>query len=124
MSETCAQTGEAICAVDCQCKTQSPTLPLAITPKPNNTWQTIRSSAAFAVACITSPCCTPIIVPIVIALLAGTPIAGFLSLYIGWVYGILTLVSIVSLVLAIRWWAKQTTAKPVTKTALMKEARP
>jgi hypothetical protein len=121
MSETCAQTGEAICAVDCQCKTLSS--PINTTQQPSNTWQTIRSGAAFAVACITSPCCTPIIVPIAIALLAGTPIAGFLSLYIGWVYGALTLVSIVSLVLAIRWWAKQTTTKPVIKTAVMKEAR-
>jgi hypothetical protein len=120
MSETCAQTGEAVCATDCLCKTSSSQINIQ---QPNNTRQTIRSGAAFAVACITSPCCTPIIVPIAIALLAGTPIAGFLSLYIGWVYGALTLVSIVSLVLAIRWWTKQTTAKPAAKTAVMKEAR-
>ncbi len=51
------------------------------------------------VARITSPCCTPIIVPIALALLAGTPVAVWLSANVGWVYGGLTLLSVVSLVL-------------------------
>lgn len=57
----------------------------------------------FAVACIASPCCTPLIVPLGIALLAGTPVAAWLTAYLGWVYGGLTLLSVVSLVLGFRW---------------------
>ncbi len=33
-------------------------------------WKKIRSALAFGVACIASPCCTPIIVPIGLALLS------------------------------------------------------
>lgn len=53
-------------------------------------------------ACITSPCCTPLIVPLGLVLIAGTPLAAWLTQYIGWVYGGLTLVSIISLVLGWR----------------------
>lgn len=38
-------------------------------------WKKIRSALAFGVACIASPCCTPLIVPLGLALLAGTPVA-------------------------------------------------
>ena len=48
------------------------------------------------VACVTSPCCTPLFVPLGLALLAGTPAAVWLSANLGWVYGGLTLVSIIS----------------------------
>lgn len=73
---------------------------LSISPNP---WQKIRSGVMFAVACIASPCCTPLIVPLGIALLAGTPVAAWLTAYLGWVYGGLTLLSVVSLVLGFRW---------------------
>lgn len=66
-------------------------------------WKKIRSGFMFVVACVASPCCTPIIVPIGIALLAGTPFAVWMSANLGWVYGGLTLLSVVSLVLGIRW---------------------
>ena len=71
-------------------------------------WKKIRSGLMFVIACIVSPCCTPIIVPLGLALLAGTPIAVWLSAYIGWVYGGLTLLSIVSLILGLRWMAQKT----------------
>ena len=71
-------------------------------------WKKIRSGLMFVIACIASPCCTPIIVPLGLALLAGTPIAVWLSAYIGWVYGGLTLLSIVSLILGLRWMAQKT----------------
>lgn len=74
-------------------------------------WQKIRSGIMFGVACITSPCCTPIIVPIGLALLAGTPVAVWLSAHIGWVYGGLTLLSVVSLVLGFRWMGQKDEAK-------------
>lgn len=74
-------------------------------------WKKIRSGLMFGVACITSPCCTPIIVPIAIALLAGTPVAVWLSAYVGWVYGGLTLLSALSLVLGFRWMGQKNASK-------------
>ena len=69
-------------------------------------WQKIRGGVMFVVACIASPCCTPLIVPVVLALLAGTPAAVWLGQNLGWVYGGLTLLSVVSFVLAFRWMGK------------------
>ena len=66
-------------------------------------WKKIRSGFMFVVACIASPCCTPLIVPLGLALLAGTPVAVWASANLGWVYGGLTLLSVVSLVLGLRW---------------------
>ena len=66
-------------------------------------WKKIRSGFMFVVACVASPCCTPIIVPIGLALLAGTPFAVWASTHLGWVYGGLTLLSVASLVMALRW---------------------
>lgn len=83
----------------------------------NTMWKKIRGGVMFGIACITSPCCTPIIVPIAIALLAGTPVAVWLSTYIGWVYGGLTLLSVVTLVLGFRWMGQKAKSKPSTKIA-------
>ncbi|MEO5888389.1 MAG: hypothetical protein ABIQ77_12080 [Anaerolineales bacterium] len=66
-------------------------------------WKKIRSGFMFVIACVASPCCTPLIVPLALALLAGTPIAVWASAHLGWVYGGLTLLSITSLVLGLRW---------------------
>lgn len=74
-------------------------------------WKKVRSGLMFGVACITSPCCTPIIVPIALALLAGTPVAVWLSANVGWVYGGLTLLSVVSLVLGFRWMGQKNASK-------------
>ena len=71
-------------------------------------WKKIRSGLLFGIACIASPCCTPILVPIGLALLAGTPIAIWASAHIGWVYGGLTLLSMISLVLGFRWLNQKT----------------
>lgn len=70
-------------------------------------WQKIRGGVMFGIVCIASPCCTPLIVPVVLALLAGTPAALWLGQNLGWVYGGLTLLSVVSFVLALRWTRKQ-----------------
>ena len=67
-------------------------------------WNRVRCGLLFVVACFTSPCCAPLYVPLLLALLAGTPVAGWLTAHVGWVYGALTLVSLVSLVVAVRWW--------------------
>ena len=65
----------------------------------------------FAAACIASPCCTPLIVPVVLSLLSGTPVAVWLGQHLGWVYGGLTLVSALSFVLAVRWMSKRNRSK-------------
>ena len=61
-----------------------------------------RGAVLLGVGCVTSPCCTPLVVPLAISLLAGTPLAAFLAQYAGWVYAVLTLVSVVSLFLGVR----------------------
>ncbi len=76
-------------------------------------WQKIRSGVMFIIACVASPCCTPLIVPIGLALLAGTPFAVWASANLGWVYGGLTLLSVVSFVLAFRWLGQ----KPASKSS-------
>ncbi|MEO8610140.1 MAG: hypothetical protein ABI690_19755 [Chloroflexota bacterium] len=72
----------------------------------SSTWQKIRSGVMFVVACIASPCCTPLIVPAALALLAGTPVAVWMGQNLGWVYGGLTLLSGIGFVLALRWMGK------------------
>ena len=79
-------------------------------------WKQFRSGITFVIACVTSPCCTPLIVPLGIALLAGTPLAIWLSAHLGWVYGGLTLVSAISLVLSLRWMGQKTEAKQSSRT--------
>lgn len=74
-------------------------------------WRKIRGGVMFGVACVTSPCCTPLLVPLVLVLLAGTPAAVWLTAHLGWVYGGLTVVSVLSLVLGWRWLRHKTTIK-------------
>ena len=82
-------------------------------------WKKIRSGFMFGIACIASPCCTPLIVPLGLALVAGTPVAVWASAHLGWVYGGLTLVSIVSLVLGLRWLGQKSASKgSKSKTAI------
>ena len=66
-------------------------------------WNKFRGIFMLGLGCLTSPCCTPFVVPLVLTLLGGTPFAVWLALRVGWVYGALTLVSILRFVLAIRW---------------------
>ena len=74
-------------------------------------WKKIRSALAFGVACIASPCCTPLIVPLGLALLAGTPFAVWASAHLGWIYGGLTLLSIASLIIGLRWLGQKSASK-------------
>jgi len=77
-------------------------------------WQKIRAGLMLGIACIASPCCTPFIVPLGLALLAGTPVAVWLTPYIGWLYSGLTLVSVISLVLGLRWLGQKKPPQPPT----------
>lgn len=56
----------------------------------------------FPVACFTSPRCTPLLMPLALGLLASTPAAAWFEAHLGWVYGLLTLVSVGSLVVGLR----------------------
>jgi hypothetical protein len=101
MSESCCRTtedGSAVCDIsdsgerNCSYPT-SPIIDLSsagnLTDRPETVsrWRQIRGAVMFGVACIASPCCTPLILPIVIALLAGTPAAGWMTQNLGMVYG-------------------------------------
>jgi hypothetical protein len=106
---TVTEDGSAVCVPgQCSCspnaKVSVPVSVAKVEVQEEGMWKKIRAGVMFGIACIASPCCTPIIVPIVIALLAGTPLAIWLAAHTGLVYGGLTLLSVVSLVLSIRWW--------------------
>jgi hypothetical protein len=79
-----------------------------------STWEKIRVGVVFVVACAFSPCCTPLFVPLILGLLAGTPAAVWLDQNIGWVYGVLTVISVVSIILALRWMGKSDNRRPVS----------
>jgi len=87
-------------------------------------WKKIRSGVMFAIACVASPCCTPLIVPLGLALLAGTPVAIWASANLGWVYGALTLLSIGSLVLGFRWMKQKSDFKSSKIQPIQKPTQP
>ena len=74
-------------------------------------WHKIRSGLMFGIAVIASACFAPLIVPLILALLAGTPIAVWLSDHTGWVYGGLPLVPIIGLVLGLLFVRRDKLAK-------------
>lgn len=92
----------------------APTAPTDSNIIKDGLWKTVRGWLMFGVACLTSPCCTPLIVPLALALLAGTPVAAWLGQNLGWVYGGLTLLSAVSFVVALRWLNKPKSSQPNT----------
>ena len=75
--------------------------PTATASTANEPAHTQRSGLLFVAACLTSPCCTPLFVPLGVALLAGTPLAFWLTPHLGWVYAALTIISVSSLILAV-----------------------
>lgn len=116
MSEHCGsmtETGNALCVPGaCSCSTESESkqpvsLPIVPEIKQDGLWKKMRSGVMFVIACVASPCCTPLIVPLGIALLAGTPIALWMSAHLGWIYGGLTLLSIGSFALGFLWTDKK-----------------
>lgn len=62
-------------------------------------WKRVAGVGGLAFACLASPCCAPLYVPVILSLLAGTPIAAELSGYIGWIYAAFTALSVVSFVI-------------------------
>lgn len=69
-------------------------------------WQKIRSGVMFAASVITFPCHLPIVLPLVLALLVGTPTTVWITQNVGSVYGGTTFVFFVSLVLGFRWMSQ------------------
>ena len=78
----------------------------------------------FAVACVFSPCCTPLLVPIVIALLAGTPLAAWIGANLGWVYGGLTGIAVISLALGLYGLRQQSTRQRHSSNAALEGTSP
>ena len=66
-------------------------------------WQKIRGGLMVAFAIITCPCHLPIVVPLLAALLAGTPAAILIAKYTGWVYGAMAGLFVLTLGLALQW---------------------
>lgn len=71
-------------------------------------WQKVRSSVMFIVSLVTCPCHLPIILPLALAFLAGTPAAVWITQHVGWVYGGMTLLFFFSLALGFRWMSQPT----------------
>jgi hypothetical protein len=103
--------GSPVCSVDCACSSQNTAQKSETDTTKQDSSFNLRSGLSFAVACITSPCCTPLIVPLFLALIAGTPFATVVAQYTGLIYGGLTLISIVSLVLGLRWLSPRRKSK-------------
>jgi hypothetical protein len=66
-------------------------------------WQKIRSGVMFVISAITCPCHVPLVLPIVLASLAGTPAAVWVMQNVGWIYGGMTILFVVSLAWGLRW---------------------
>lgn len=71
-------------------------------------WNHIRSGMMGALAVISCPCHLPLVLPIVLSILAGTPISIWITQHVGWVYGGMAIVFLVSLLLTLRWMGKPT----------------
>jgi hypothetical protein len=120
--QTCTTTdGSVVCNPatssdpGCGCSGESP----RVTPlqKSNH----IRTALLLGVACLTSPCCVPLIAPIIVGLLTGTPLAIWFASHMAWLYGGLTLVSAVSFLLAWRYANQKSNLVRRSRFALMTE---
>jgi len=90
-------------------------------------WQKVRSSVMFIVSLVICPCHLPIVLPLVLAFLAGTPAAVWIAQNVGWVYGGMTFLFFLSLALGFRWMNQfaekcesrlvPSANKPMTQTA-------
>lgn len=73
-----------------------------------NNWQKIRSGVMLVVSFVTCPCHLPLTLPLVLVLLAGTPAAVWMTQNVGWVYGGITVLFLLSLALGLRWFTQRT----------------
>ncbi|RIK32537.1 MAG: hypothetical protein DCC56_01635 [Anaerolineae bacterium] len=68
----------------------------------------IRSGVMLVVAFVSCPCHLPITLPITLALLAGTPLAVWITQHSGWLYGVMTGIFLLSLVIGFIWLESKT----------------
>ena len=128
MSEQSCTTKEGLAACTpitssdkgCGCSSEK-TMPIKLEPQKKNS---IQSAILFGVACITSPCCVPLIAPVILGVLAGTPLAVWLTAHVGWLYGGLTLVSAVSFLLAWRVMNQKSSSRFSLVTEIRKCLKP
>jgi mercuric ion transport protein len=66
-------------------------------------WQKTRSGVMLVISFVSCPCHLPITLPLVLTLLAGTPAAVWIGNHVGWVYGGMAVLFVVSLGLGLRW---------------------
>jgi len=66
-------------------------------------WQKTRSGIMFVISFISCPCHLPITIPFLLLILAGTPLAVWITQHGGWIYGVMTGVFILSLALGFIW---------------------
>jgi hypothetical protein len=92
--------GSVICTV----QPQTPITPATAGKNVKSLWQKVRGGTMLTIACIASPCCSVLLVPVILTLLAGTPVAVWIAQHLGVVYGGLTLLSIVSFGLVFHWY--------------------
>ncbi len=88
-------------------KTAQTTIPETARADITETKRDVQSAVAFGFGCVASPCCTPLYIPLLLLVFAGTPFAAWLGANVGWVYGALTLLSVVGFGLAWRWRARK-----------------
>jgi len=74
-------------------------------------WQKIRSGVMFVLSAITCPCHLPLTLPLALVLLAGTPAAVWITQNVGWVYGGMTILFLVSLAFGLRWMGQANAAR-------------
>ena len=80
-------------------------------------WRFIGRGLLLLVVCFFSPCCTPVWVPLGLGLLAGTPVALLLGHSLGLVYGALTAICVLGLVLTFYIFGKSLQVDPTRPPA-------
>lgn len=68
----------------------------------------MKSYLAGALALITCPCHLPLVLPLLLALSAGTALHAFLVQHLTWLYVVSGVAFAINLFLAIRWWPSRT----------------
>ncbi len=74
-------------------------------------WKKIRSGMMFVVAFVTCPCHLLLTLPLALVLLAGTPAAVWITQNVGWVYGVMTILFLLSLSLGLSWMGRTNIAE-------------
>jgi hypothetical protein len=85
-------------------------------------WHKIRSSIMFFIALVACPCHLPITMPLILLLLAGTSTSVWLTRHVGWVYGALAGIFLLSLVLGFRWMRYASIIRDARKIRVYRKA--